>query len=69
MSEEANQDSIVAIKPCCGRIVFAVVNLPNVVDADMKKEIGELAAIGCRIEHWKVEDVRRARWGCKCDKK
>ena len=63
---EDNQDTIVAIKPCCGRVVFAAVNLPHVVDTKMRKEIGELSASGCTIEHWPALRVRKANWGCNC---
>ena len=65
---EENVDTIVAIKPCCGRVVFAAVNLPRVIDAEMRSTIGELAATGCRIEHWPVFRVREALWGCKCER-
>jgi len=67
MSDD-KQDTIVAIKPCCNHVVFAAVNKPNVVDAEMRKEIGELVALGCKIEHWQVEAVRKAQWGCKCER-
>lgn len=66
--DDDNIDTIVAIKPCCNKLVFAAVNLPRVVDAEMRKEIGELAALGCRIEHWPAKNVRTAKWGCKCNK-
>lgn len=66
MSDE-KQDTIVAIKPCCNHVVFAAVNLPHVVDAALLKDIGELVASGCEIEHWPVEAVRKAKWGCKCE--
>lgn len=68
MSEDDSQDTIVAIKPCCGRIVFAAVNLPRVIDTEVCKEIGDLVNRGCRIEHMPVAAVRKAKWGCKCDK-
>ena len=63
---DKQQDTVVAIKPCCNHIVFAAVNLPNVMDAEIRKHIGELAASGCKIEHWPVKAVREAKWGCKC---
>ena len=65
---EGKQDTIVAIKPCCGHVVFAAVNLPNVIDAEIRRDIGELVASGCKIEHWPVESVRKAKWGCKCER-
>ena len=61
-------DTIVAIKPCCGAVVFAAVNLPRVVDAKLRKEIGELVLSGCEIKHWPVDAVRKAKWGCKCER-
>lgn len=56
--------SVVAIAPCCGRVIFAAVQ-PKAC----KKELGELAADGYRIEHWTVEKVRQAKFGCKCAKR
>ena len=64
--DDDNQDTIVAITPCCGRVVFAAVNLPDVMDHDMHKEIGRLVMDGCRIEHWTFAAVRKSKFGCKC---
>ncbi len=60
------EDSVVAILPCCGRLVFACVT--HRIDEEMRKQIGELASIGCNIEHWPVDAVRKANWGCTCMK-
>lgn len=49
------------------RVVFAAVNLQNVIDADVRKDIAELVMLGCKIEHWPVKAVRKAKWGCKCE--
>ena len=65
---DGTEDTIVAIKPCCNRVVFAAVNLPHVVDAEMRREIGLLAAQGCSIEHRTVAEVRKSKWGCDCHK-
>ena len=65
MSDDT-QDTIVAVKPCCKRVVFAAVNLPHVVDASLRKEIADLVLEGLLIEHWPVSKVRAAKWGCKC---
>lgn len=59
-------DCIVAIKPCCNRVVFATVNAPKMLDAKTRKEIGTMVAEGYKIEHWTTEQVRNGNWGCKC---
>lgn len=60
-------DNVVARKPCCNRVVFVAANLPEVMDREMYKEIGKLVKAGCTIEHMSTEDVRKAKFGCKCD--
>jgi len=67
MNSEESQDCIVAIKPCCNRVIFAAVNTPKVMDAEIRKDLAELVVIGCKIEHWPAESVRKANWGCKCN--
>jgi hypothetical protein len=66
MKPEDKEDVIVAIRPCCNRVVLAVVNIPAVMSIKIRREIGECAAEGCRIEHWTAEAVRKADFGCKC---
>lgn len=66
--ELSRAGDIVAIRPCCNRIVFAAVNHPAVIDAQAKRTIGQLAADGCKIEHWTTEQVRKGEFGCKCNK-
>lgn len=61
-------DCIVAIRPCCNRVVFASVNIPQAIDRETKRTIGTLAAEGCTISHWPASQVRIAEWGCKCKK-
>lgn len=64
--DDPNQDTIVAIKRCCNRVVFAAVNKPNVADTELRKEIHRLVDAGCDIQHWPIYAVRTAKWGCKC---
>lgn len=64
---ETKEDCIVVISKCCGRTIFAAVNKPNVVNAEMRAEIGELVALGHQARHATVEEVRKCDFGCKCN--
>ena len=66
--ELKNCGSVVLITPCCGAVVMIAVNHPKVLDEEMRLEIGNLVADGCRVEHWTREDVKTKPWemGCKC---
>lgn len=66
---ELNKGCIVAISPCCNRVVFVTVNEERSLDTEMFKTIGECVKDGCRIEHQSVEWVRKSRFGCKCNEK
>lgn len=69
MSDRDNQDCIIARRPCCGRIVFAAANVKEVMDDEMRREIGVMVEEGYVIEHMSAKDVRAADWGCKCGTK
>jgi len=64
--KDDDQDVIVAIKPCCNRVVYMAVNVPHVMQKESRKEISDLVLAGCKIEHWPVSAARKASVGCRC---
>jgi hypothetical protein len=60
------QDCIVVRAKCCGRVVMATVNLPEVMDAAMKRGIAEYVIAGFPVEHHTAEEARKLEFGCRC---
>jgi hypothetical protein len=67
--DEDSADCIVVRTQCCKRIVFAGVNEPHVMDTENFREIGKMVAKGCTVEHLTAAEVRKAKFGCKCERK
>lgn len=51
----------------CRRVVFAAVKQPGVIDRDTKREIADMVANGCTVEHVPAEVVRAEEWRCNCE--
>ena len=51
----------------CQRVVFAAVKQPGVIDSKTKREIADMVANGCTVEHVPAEVVRAEEWMCACD--
>ncbi|GEM_PF-7033389 len=65
---EVKPEAVVAISPCCNRVVYATSNAPGMIDLKVKLEIAALVISGHQIEHWTAEEVRAGEWGCTCKK-
>lgn len=59
--------SIIARCPKCQNTIFACINEYRVLDGETMKEIIELVKTGHNIEHMKMEDFRKTKFGCDCN--
>ena len=66
-SERAQQDCIVIMSPCCGRVIMAVVNDDH-IDNDTMREIAQFVRDRYIVEHKTAEEVRKLPFGCRCGK-
>lgn len=66
MKTEAEKDCVVVRCGGCKRLVIATVNDPRTLDTKMFTEIADAVRDGCTVEHVTTEEVRKAKFGCKC---